>query len=163
MNDPSLRPVIRTISAAATRPMRREVLRPGQRLEDLAYPGDDDADTRHFGAFLGERIVGIASIYRRPRPGGNDPFDWQLRGMASAADRRGTGVGALLLLAALDHAAAAGGRHCWCHARVAAAGFYRRYGFAALGEVYEIAGIGPHLLMLRPLADRGSREPGADS
>jgi predicted GNAT family N-acyltransferase len=35
---------------------------------------------------------------------------------------------------------------------VPAAGFYRRYGFESVGDVYEVPIIGPHVLMRRGLS-----------
>ena len=58
------RALIRQISADEMRPLRHEILRPGQTYEETLYPGDDAADTVHLGAFDGGRLVGIASLYR---------------------------------------------------------------------------------------------------
>lgn len=152
MNATKDTPDVRIISAAQTRPMRQQVLRPGLTLDQLVYPGDDDDETRHFGAFLVDRIVGIASVYRRPMPERGDAADWQLRGMASLPELRGTGVGAAVLLATIDYVAAQGGRRYWCHARTGAKGFYRKHGFITQGGVYDIPGVGPHVLMCREIA-----------
>lgn len=102
----------------------------------------------HFGAFDGERLVGIASLYREDRPGG-PPGGWRLRGMATEADVRGTGFGAALLAACVEHSAAAGGGELWCNARQVAIGFYRRAGFEVVSEEFDIPGIGPHVVMAR--------------
>ncbi|MFP5318455.1 MAG: GNAT family N-acetyltransferase [Acidimicrobiia bacterium] len=141
---------VRAIPAAATVPLRAEVLRPGQPREALVYPGDDDPATVHFGGFVGERVVGIASLYAEDRvdgPGGG----WRLRGMATAPSARGRGAGAALLAAAVDHAARGGGSEVWCNARIEAVGFYRRAGFEVVSEEFDIAGIGAHVVMRRAL------------
>jgi RluA family pseudouridine synthase len=142
---------IRPISAAETRPLRRSVLRPHQTEAELAYAGDDAPATLHLGAFLGDALVGVASIYREPPPSETDPGDWRLRGMATAPEIRGTGAGALLLQRCLDHARAAGGTRFWCNARTPAAGFYRRHGLETRGEAFDLPGIGPHFFMWRKL------------
>lgn len=155
MNPPPNAPLIRVITASETRPLRQRVLRPGQRIEELVYSGDDDPDTRHFGAFVDGLLVGIASIYHREMPEGGDSGDWQLRGMATLPDRRQRGVGARLLEATIAHVAGQGGRRYWCHARTGAEGFYRKCGFTRMSDLYEIAGVGPHVLMSRPVSRPG--------
>ena len=124
------------------------MLRPGQGFEQTAYPGDDLEDTVHLGAFAGDRLVGIASLYREPRPGG-PPGGWRLRGMATDADVRGAGFGAALLAASVDHVAAAGGDELWCNARGSAIAFYRRAGFDVVSDEFDVPGIGPHVVMVR--------------
>jgi predicted GNAT family N-acyltransferase len=94
-------------------------------------------------------VVGIASITPEPCPGGGDPDDFRIRGMATDPDRgRGQGVGGALLRACLDHARAAGATRVWCNARSPARGFYARAGFAVDGDEFPIADIGPHFLMV---------------
>ena len=52
--------------------------------------------------------------------------------------------------ASVAHVAACGGGELWCNARMVATKFYEGAGLTADGgEPFEIAGIGPHLLMLR--------------
>jgi len=138
--------LIRPISAEETRPLRHRFLRPSQAFDDTAYPGDHDAGTVHLGAFDGERLVGIASLYREDRAGGPSP-GWRLRGMATDADVRGAGFGAELLIAGVAHVATTGGGELWCNARVAAVGFYRRAGFEVVSEEFEVPGIGLHVVM----------------
>jgi len=102
----------------------------------------------HFGAFDGERLVGIVSLYREDRPDGPER-GWRLRGMATETDVRGAGFGTALLAACIEHVAASGGGELWCNARLAALGFYRRAGFEVVGEEFDIPGIGPHVVMAR--------------
>ena len=137
--------LIRQISADDVRPLRHRVLRPGQGYEETRYPGDSRPETVHLGAFDGDRLVGIASLYREGREGPG----WRLRGMATDADVRGAGFGAALLAACADHVAAAGGGELWCNARLSAVGFYQRAGFDVVSEQFDVAGIGPHLVMAR--------------
>ena len=142
--------LIRRIPTNEVRPLRHRILRPGQTYEETLYPGDDLGDTVHLGAFDGDRLVGIASLYREDRSGG-PPGGWRLRGMATDADVRGAGFGAALLGASVLHAESAGGAELWCNARMPAVGFYRRAGFAVVSEEFEVPGIGPHVVMVRTL------------
>jgi len=140
--------LIRRVGAEEIRPFRHRILRPSQAFEETVYPGDDVSDTVHLGAFDGERMVGIASLYREDRAGGPSG-GWRLRGMATDHDARGAGFGAALLGACIQHAATGGGAELWCNARLSAVGFYRRAGFQVLSEEFDVAGIGPHVVMAR--------------
>lgn len=146
---------VRPVPATETRPLRHLVLRPGQPAESTIYRGDDDPDTRHYAAFVGGHLVGIASLYREPRPGADTVPGWRLRGMATSGDARGRGVGRALLAACLEHVAARGGGEVWCNARAEALGFYAAAGFEVLGDEFDIPGIGPHRVMRRELAAAG--------
>ncbi|GIW73261.1 MAG: hypothetical protein KatS3mg102_2803 [Planctomycetota bacterium] len=144
--------VLVPVDAARTRPLRQRVLRPHQRAEELVYPGDDAPATLHLVACAaGGTVLGVASIYCEPPPGTQDQSAWRLRGMAVAEEVRGRGIGSRLLQRCLAHARRQGGSWVWCHARLGALGFYRRHGFVAEGEPFELAGVGPHRFMRREL------------
>jgi ribosomal protein S18 acetylase RimI-like enzyme len=138
--------LIRRVTAEDIRPLRHSVLRPGQAFLETRYPGDDAG--LHFGAFDGDRLVGIASLYEEGRADG-PAGGWRLRGMATDPDVRGAGYGAALLAACVEEVAGAGGTEVWCNARMAAVGFYRRAGFEVVSEEFDVPGIGPHLVMAR--------------
>jgi predicted GNAT family N-acyltransferase len=80
--------------------------------------------------------------------------------MATEPDVRGSGAGRALIVEGLARVAARGGDVVWCDARVSAAGFYERMGFAVVTDEFEKTGIGPHVGMLidvgRPTAPRSS-------
>jgi GNAT superfamily N-acetyltransferase len=161
MAQPALAIEVRRIPAHRTWELRQRVLRPHQRIEEMNYFGDHDPDTAHFGAFVGDELLSIGSIYLAPlkSPHASLPEDgrsWQLRGMATAPGRSGGGLGAAVLKAALEHAASnpaarKGGSVMWCNAREAALGFYEKFGFAAVSGTFELPGIGPHKVMTRRL------------
>ena len=138
---------IRPIEAADARPLRHAILRPSQPFEATVYPLDDQPESGHFGAFLESRLVGVASVYPEAEPGETAPHAWRLRGMATYAEQRGQGIGGALMQACLDHVRAYGGTRLWFNARTTAAGFYRRFGFMVKGNVFDIEGIGAHVVM----------------
>lgn len=118
----------------------------------VVYPGDDDTDTLHLGAYQEGRLVGVASLYREPPPDAlRTTTAWRLRGMAVDKTLQGKGHGAALLRACMEHAMKQGGSQVWCNARTTASGFYRSLGFAQKGDPFELPGIGPHHLMWRSL------------
>jgi GNAT superfamily N-acetyltransferase len=145
---------VEQVSAEVTYPLRQRVLRPHQTVREVAFPGaeaDPLAGTYAALADDGE-VVGTASVYPEACPWAPDrPGAWRLRGMATSPEVRGQGLGAALVAAVLDHAAAAGGTLVWCHARTPAQAFYTRAGFAAYGEVFSEPDIGPHIRMWRSI------------
>jgi predicted GNAT family N-acyltransferase len=103
---------------------------------ELEWDGlDEDAD--HFIA-LNEagQPVGCARLLRTG----------QIGRMAVLSPLRGTGLGARLLQAAIDHAREAGMRQVFLHAQRQAEAFYRKAGFLPEGDEYLEAGI-PHISM----------------
>lgn len=143
---------VRPITAEQTRPLRAEILRPGQDPESLVYPGDDVPGSFHAGAFERGALVGIATVYPEPMPvqpdaavGADNAF--RLRGMATKRHLQGRGLGRAVLERCIEHVRESGAEVLWCNARVGALGFYRRLGFETVGDEFEIEGIGPHFVM----------------
>ncbi len=78
---------------------------------------------------------------------------WQIRGMAVAEDRRGTGLGTQVLSALVEHVAFSGGGLVWCRARTRAVSLYERNGFMVHGRPVEDEVAGAQVLMARLIAD----------
>jgi GNAT superfamily N-acetyltransferase len=146
------------IAAQDTWPLRKRVLRPHQEGDAVVLGGDDDPRAAHLGARDADgTIVGIATISPQDCPWAPDrPGAWRLRGMATADELRGRGVGALVLGAAVRHAREHGAGLVWCNARVGALTFYARAGFVAAGERYVDPVLGPHVPMQLDLEGDGS-------
>jgi GNAT superfamily N-acetyltransferase len=127
--------------ATTTRPLRRAVLRPGWSL-DAPMHGDEASDAVHLAAYPAadgdaDELVGACLLLPRAYPGdGRAAPAWQLRGMATAADFRGRGIGAAMLAVAVDLIRERGGRLVWCEARTSAVPFYRQHGFTVDGPEY---------------------------
>ncbi|OZC02917.1 GNAT family N-acetyltransferase [Rubricoccus marinus] len=148
---------VRSVPASAVRPLRAEVLRPGRTPESLVYPGDDAPLAFHAGGFIGDEIHGIATVYPEPPPEAHrgdiseeaygTSATFRLRGMATSDIARSTGLGREVLLACFEHIRASGGRFLWCNARIGALGFYERMGWTAVGEEFDMPGIGGHYVM----------------
>lgn len=143
---------VTVITPEQTWPLRKQVLRPMQRLEELDYVGDRTATTKHFGIEdQTGNIVGVASVYLESMP--NTPTEkaqsgWRLRGMATAPLLRRKGGGSMLLQAACQWIRDQGAAYLWCNARQSAYGFYSRHGFESLGAEFEIPGLGIHRVMV---------------
>ncbi len=139
---------IRPISAADTRPLRQQILRPHQTISELVYPGDDHPLALHLGAFADERLVGIASFTPEACPEVSARAAWRLRGMAVAPNARYQGYGTALLRAGIAYIRAQRGDLLWCHGRTSALPFYRGCGFVTHGAEFIAPHTGPHYLLL---------------
>jgi ribosomal protein S18 acetylase RimI-like enzyme len=139
------------VDGATTRELRRAVLRPGWAPGSPMH-GDDNPDAVHLAAFDDDgRLVGAVLVLPHRYPARADvPHAWQLRGMATASQRQGEGIGSRLVAAVLDEVRQRGGRIVWCDARTPAVGFYERHGFVTDGTefVHPETGI-PHYRMWR--------------
>ncbi|XP_064481848.1 uncharacterized N-acetyltransferase YitI-like [Ornithodoros turicata] len=158
---------IRSISASTTQPLRQKVLRPD--LTSVPYRGDERPDTAHFGAFLGDQLIGVASAFREPLapPGGLPPQcslaeaaatqdSWRIRGVAVDASLRGKGIGSKLINACIKYSIDTGGTCVWCVARCSAEIVYERLGFKRTGELFRLDGIGPVRYMVKRLTPNGN-------
>lgn len=148
--------VVRRAALDEILPLRHAELRAGLPRDAARFDGDDEPSTIHVGAFLSAgEVVGCATFVRRPldaEPG------WQLRGMATRADRVRRGVGARVLAVAealVPHDA--GGTLLWCNARVPAVAFYRAQGWEPISAEFDIPTAGPH----RRMRKRRDAPPGA--
>lgn len=139
------------VHAAMVRPLRGEVLRPGEAPERLIYPGDEDPSTLHLAAFRDGNVVGIVTVMADGHPTSPRPGDWRVRGMATVEAMRNEGIGGAMLARGETHAREQAGTRLWCNARVGARTLYERIGMTVEGDVFEIAGIGEHYVMSKPL------------
>lgn len=144
------------LAADDTHALRRAVLRRGVPATDVVFAEDDWPGALHLGLRHDGEIVAISSWIPRPAPpeagesAATGPF--QLRGMATATELQGTGLGGRLLRAGCELVAAAGADLVWARARDAALDFYVRHGFEVRGEGFVDANTQlPHHLVVRPL------------
>lgn len=121
--------------------LRHSVLRPNLPREAAEFA--EDAVARHVAAWLGDAVVGCATVFPKPPPDWAGPGlpvggAWQLRGMAVSPELQGQGVGRRVLDATVELTTAAGGQLLWAHARAAVADFYVRAGFVVRGDPYPL-------------------------
>jgi GNAT superfamily N-acetyltransferase len=145
---------IRRITPGEVRTVRLPVLRAGLPPDSAVFDHDDDPETRHLGAFDGERLVGVATFFAEPCPGRPGVRAWRLRGMATLDDMRGRGAGSALVAEGVRIAREDGAALIWCNARVTACGFYEKLGFATVGASFDLPASGRHFMMIRDLAER---------
>jgi GNAT superfamily N-acetyltransferase len=127
------------VEAAGTYALRRRVLLVSPR--PLALDGDDDPGTIHLAVRDGDVTVAVATFV--PTEEGV-----QLRGMAVDPGAQGTGVGRVLVEAAVERLRATGVTRLWCNARDTAVPFYERLGWTVTGPGFMHAESGlPHQRM----------------
>ena len=142
-------PELLIVKAPDCLPLRERILRPGQPPSAYSYAQDTDPRAIHFGLRQGKALVGVASLLPELRSASSystGPEQWRLRGRAVESDRRGKGLGRMLLQAVQAVAQQRGGG-LWMTARVGVQPFYERFGCKAEGEVFDLPGGGPHVLM----------------
>ncbi len=155
MTAPALR--VALVDPTVTLPLRQQVLRPHQSVEDIADETPEAPDVLAVAAFVtdqrgAEELVGTAIVLPEPLPDlPGRPGGWRLRGMATATDYRDRGVGAQVLGRVIETVRDRGGLVLWCNARVRAQPFYERAGLTVIGEPWVDPQIGPHVRMWREL------------
>lgn len=145
---------IRKMNYLDVRPLRLAVLRAGMVNQSVNFDGDDEPTTVHFGAFsdAGENI-GVSTWMRRSYQPAPQLKGLQLRGMATAANMQGRGIGGLLLGAGLQFGLKNDFDLIWANARDAALAFYNRHGYRTVGEGFiENVTQLPHHLVVKYLA-----------
>jgi GNAT superfamily N-acetyltransferase len=152
---------IRLVSLDDTFELRKAVLRPWITLEDSRKLYGSVGEHFHVGALQSGKIVSTAAFMIEALPDYLDafgPLQWRLRGMASDPALQGQGLGGRVLEFGVDEVArrlgAAGQSSAavWCSGRTGAQRFYERHGFAAIGDLYETPGTGPHYVFWRKVA-----------
>ena len=94
------------VPAEMTYALRAAVLRPDG--GEITWAGDEDPDTFHLGARRGGQLVGVVRFSQAPCPWRTATAPWQLRGMATDATVRGSGVGRALVAGGLARVARTG-------------------------------------------------------
>jgi predicted GNAT family N-acyltransferase len=142
--------VIELVMREEILPLRHRVLRPNLAPEAAKYPEDSHPEIFHMATRDDDGTI-IACVTFLPQPIDDVPA-WRFRGMATAAEHRGRGVGGLLLEAGLEEVSRRDGTLVWCNGRSAAAAFYQRHGFAIRGEEFELPPVGWHFVFVRDLS-----------
>jgi GNAT superfamily N-acetyltransferase len=141
---------IKHISALQTIDLRTRILRPGQPIEICHYPEDNLSSTFHLGIFHGDRIVANGTFMQfahKDFPEARNPY--RLRGMASDFEYQGQGLGSMILQNAEMILKSMNCDLLWFNAREKAFRFYEKNGFLITGNMFDIAGAGPHKVMYK--------------
>ncbi len=111
---------IEQISHELTWRIRREVLYPGQPLDNIMLP--DDENGMHLGLFEDNKLISVLSFFK------ND-YSIHLRKFATLEPYQRKGYGTELLNYLLEILEVEHYERIWCNARKNASGFYSKFGF----------------------------------
>ena len=143
---------IQFISARETLALRHQVLRPHQTVNDCIFPQDAWPTTFHVGAVSNGQVVGIATFHEEVFKELPAEKPYRLRGMATAFEFHGKGIGRRVLEAGIAELLKRDCDLLWCNAREVAFPFYERLGLQYFGNMFDIAGLGPHKVMYKHLS-----------
>lgn len=124
---------IQQVDTQQVLPVRQQVLWPDKPMSFCLVDGDEMA--RHYGAFVADQLVCVASIYIN----GNDA---RLRKFATVEQYQGQGIGTKVIQHVLDSLRNRDVDYFWCDARTTAIGFYRRFGLQTEGEEFHKSNVG---------------------
>ena len=116
---------IQQITLEQALPVRHKVLWPNKPQEFCIVDGDDEGI--HFGAFIDDSLVCVASIYITDN-------EARLRKFATLHAQQGKGLGTAMLNHILTYLRKAGIEYFWFDARESALDFYKRFGMQTSGE-----------------------------
>ncbi|MGY6562181.1 MAG: GNAT family N-acetyltransferase [Luteibaculaceae bacterium] len=144
---------VRFIEPHETFLLRHKVLWPHlETVEECTMEGDTAEGNFHLGVLdMNDMVVAIGSFVQDIHPEFGDQNQYRLRAMASDPDKKGSGLGTLLLNEAFTILQDKGINILWCDARLAAVPFYEKLGFIKIGDIYQKPNVGPHYLMYREL------------
>jgi GNAT superfamily N-acetyltransferase len=132
---------IEQITPELTWRLRRDVLYPNAEIPDMEM--DVDRGGTHFGAFAGNKLAGVISLFR-------EGDDFQFRKFAVDADFQNKGIGTALLNYITEFSVEDGGLKLWCNARLNAIGFYLKNGFIQTDRLFSKNGY-DYVIMEKPL------------
>lgn len=143
-------PQLVEVSAAHTYPLRRSVLRSGTPTTNVTFDEDEWPGVVHLALRVDRDLVAVSTWI--PRPYETHPAV-QLRGMATATELQGSGLGGILLEAGCERMARDGVALVWARARDSALTFYGRHGFEIAGDGFIDATTElPHHVIVRVLS-----------
>lgn len=125
--------IIQQVDTLQVLPVRRQVLWPDKPMSFCQVDGDENAC--HYGAFVAEELVCVASIYIS----GNQA---RLRKFATVEQYQGQGIGSQVIKHILDSLKSCDVDYFWCDARTSAIGFYRRFGLQTEGDEFNKSNVG---------------------
>lgn len=142
---------IQNISSKDTFSVRHPVLRAGKPIESCQFEGDNLPTTTHFGLFVDQKLIGVASVFKNKNSNFNFENQFQIRGMAVLLEFQKTGFGKDLVQHCEAYIKNQKGTLIWFNARENAVPFYEKLGYNKHGNPFSIADIGIHYLMKKEI------------
>ena len=145
--------MIKEITANTTFPVRHPVLRAGKSIETCYFDGDEFENTKHFGYYDDEKLIGVISVFKKSNALFLSKNQFQIRGMAVLEAYQKKGFGHKLMQRCEEYVLENAGSLIWFNARLNAISFYENLGYKKTGNSFEIENIGTHYLMNKSFID----------
>ena len=142
---------ITKVDADKVRTLRHSELRKGQDFSTTSYIEDYEAGTFHMACIVDEKIVTCASYYPEKSIKIKSKRAYRLRGMATDSNFQRKGYASDLMQESFKELKKRDCDMVWCNARLGAVDFYKSVGFKIIGEIFDIAEIGPHYYMYKEI------------
>ena len=142
---------IKRVDAEMIRPLRHAELRKGQDFSTTSYLKDNEDSTFHMASILAGNVVTCATFYPEQSEKLNAVNAYRLRGMATNSNFQRKGYASYLMAESFKELKTRDCDLVWCNARLVAVSFYKSVGFKIIGDLFDIAGIGPHYYMYKEL------------
>ena len=142
---------INKVDAENIRSLRHSELRKGQDFSTTSYLKDYDVGTFHMACIADDKIVTCATFYPEKSIKIKSDNAYRLRGMATDFNFQRKGYASGLMEESFKELKKRDCDMVWCNARLVAVDFYKSVGFKITGELFDIAGIGPHYYMYKEI------------
>jgi GNAT superfamily N-acetyltransferase len=131
------------VTVEVTFPLRRRVLRSDRVDLDLRMPDDAVDGAFHLAVFGADgEAVGVATAMPAEPPFDAEPPAWRIRQMAVDPAVQGTGIGAALFDAVVQHIRERRGATVWAESRDSSVGFYLARGMSVVaGRAHRAGGV----------------------
>ena len=142
---------INKVEAEKIRSLRHSELRKGQDYSTTSYLKDYEDGTFHMACIADYKIVTCATFYAQKSMKIKSENAYRLRGMATDSRFKRKGYASNLMAESFKELKKRDCNMVWCNARLVAVDFYKSSGFKITGEIFDIAGIGPHYYMYKEI------------
>ena len=142
---------ITKVDAGKVRPLRHSELRKGQDFSTTSLLKDYEEGTFHMACIVDENIVTCATFYPEKFIKIKSDNAYRLRGMATDSNFQRKGYASDLMNESFKELKKRDCDMVWCNARLVAVDFYKSVGFKIIGELFDIAEIGPHYYMYKEI------------
>ena len=142
---------INKVDAEKIRPLRHVELRKGQDFSTTSYLKDYEESTFHMACIVDGKAVTCATFYPEKSRNIKSENAYRLRGMATDSNFQRKGYASDLIAESFKELKKRNCDMVWCNARLVAVDFYKSVGFKIIGDLFDIAGIGPHYYMYKEL------------
>ena len=142
---------IRKVDAESIRSLRHSELRKGQDFSTTSYLKDYEVETFHMAYIVDDKTVTCATFYPEKSTKIKSENAYRLRGMATDSRFKRKGYASNLIAESFKELKKRDCDMVWCNARLVGVDFYKSVGFKIIGDLFDIAGIGPHYYMYKEI------------